>query len=84
MARKKAEPNSVYFLKVVLFFILGTIWIRFGSETQTGIGVPVGLMLGVLFANHEHFQIDQKVEFAVLFIAAVLSYIFPIGAVLRL
>lgn len=84
MAKKRPakESNSTYFLKIVLFFILGTIWIRFSPGDNVGIGVPVGLLIGIVFANHDHFQIDQKIEFAILFVAAVLSYVFPIGAVL--
>jgi len=79
---KKAEPSSVYFLKIVLFFILGTVWIRFSVESRTGIGIPAGLLVGIIFANHDHFQIDQKIEYAILLVAAVLSYVFPVGAVI--
>lgn len=84
MAKRKREANSVYFLKIILFFILGTIWVRFDTEARVGLGLPVGLLLGVVFANHDHFQIDQKVEFAILIVAAILSYVFPIGAVILL
>lgn len=82
MAKPKQEANSVYLLKIILFFILGTIWVRFNTESRTGLGIPVGLLMGIIFANHEHFQIDQKVEFAILLVAAILSYVFPIGAVI--
>lgn len=82
---KKAEPvekDSVYFLKLVLFFVLGTLWVQFGDSN--GFSVPIGLIFGVLLASHEHFQIDRKVEFAVLLIAAVLSFVAPIGFVLTI
>jgi hypothetical protein len=82
MARAKTEPGSVFFLKVVFFFVIGTIWIRFDVERSGGVGIPVGFLLGLAFANHDHFQIDQKIEYALLFVAAVLSYVLPLGAVI--
>ncbi len=82
MTNRKRESNSVYFLKIVFFFVIGTIWIRFGADSRTGGGIPIGLLLGIIFANHDHFQIDQKIEFAILLIAAILSFVFPIGAVI--
>lgn len=82
MAKRKTESASVYFLKIILFFILGTVWIRFSTETRTGLGIPAGFLVGIIFANHDHFQIDQKIEYAILLIAVVLSYAFPIGAVI--
>jgi hypothetical protein len=82
MVKAKAESSSVYFLKIVLFFILGTIWIRFDEGRSGGFALPIGFLVGILFARHEHFQIDQKIEYAVLFIAGILSYILPLGAVI--
>ena len=84
MAKKKnrrTESDSVYFLKLVMFFILGGIWVYF----ENGIipGVPIGLIIGVLFASKDHFQIDRKIEYAVLLSAAILSFVAPIGLVLQ-
>lgn len=78
--REPVEKDSVYFLKLILFFVLGTLWVQFGDAN--GVAIPVGLIFGVLLATHEHFQVDRKVEYAVLLIAAVLSYIAPIGFIL--
>jgi hypothetical protein len=80
--KEPVEKDSVYFLKLVLFFILGTLWIQFGDAN--GVGIPIGLIFGVLLATHEHFQVDRKIEFAVLLIATVLSYIAPIGFILTI
>ena len=76
----KVEPDGVYLLKLVLYFILGCLWIRVGDV----VVLPFGLLIGILFASHDHFQIDRKIEFAVLFIAAVLSFISPIGFVMTI
>ncbi len=79
-SKKDNEKDSVYFLKLVLFFVLGTLWIQLGDSN--GLAIPVGLVFGALLASHEHFAVDRKVEYAVLLIATVLSYIAPIGFVL--
>lgn len=71
---KKIEPDSVYFLKILLYFILGTIWIA--STTGKRI-VPAGLILGLLFAHKDHFRIDRKVEYAILLVAALISLYGP-------
>lgn len=76
---QKQETDSVYFLKILLFFILGSIWFKHSQF----LPVPVGLLAGLLFAHHDHFQIDRKIEYAVLLAAAVLSFVAPIGVVLR-
>ncbi len=61
--------------------MLGGLWLAFDSESGPNKSVPVGLILGMLFASHDHFQIDRKIEYAVLLIAAILSYIAPLGLV---
>jgi hypothetical protein len=77
---KAVEKDTVYVLKLILFFIVGCLWIRLGGANGTPI--PIGLVFGILFASHDHFQIDKKIEFAILLVAAILSFIAPIGFVL--
>jgi hypothetical protein len=79
---KPVEPDSVYFLKLLFFFILGSIWVLFDPEGESRKLIPVGLLIGLLFAHHDHFNIDRKIEYAVLLIAAFLSYASPVGIVL--
>lgn len=80
--RKTTESDSAYFLKLILFFILGTFWVRL-TDVNIGsfshISVPVGLLIGLIFASHEHFQIDRKIEFAVLLAATFISFYLPVG-----
>lgn len=79
MAKNKksnVEPDSVYFLKIILFFVLGTIWLANQEGRRT---IPVGLILGVMFASHDHFRIDRKIEYAILLIAALVSLFGPVG-----
>jgi len=82
----KTETDSVFFLKLVIYIIMGAFWIRiqppmeFFSVPITGI--PVGLLLGLLLASHDHFQIDRKIEYTVLILVVIVSYFFPTGIIL--
>lgn len=77
--KEPVEKDSLYFLKLVLYFVLGTLWVQ-----VSGISLPVGLLFGALLVSHDHFAIDRKVEYAVLLIATVLSFVAPIGFVLKI
>lgn len=74
------ELDSVYFLKLVMYVILGTQWLRLTNGAgQAIISLPIGLIIGVLFAIHDHFKIDRKIEFAVLLIAMLVGFYAEIG-----
>ena len=78
------EKDSTYFLKILLFFILGSLWLELRLELLPGVSaIPIGLLLGLMFASHDHFQIDRKIEYVVLLLAALLSYIAPIGIIIQ-
>jgi len=71
-SRKKAvakETDSAYFLKILLYFMLGLIWLKLNGRPI----VPLGLVVGLLISTHEHFQIDRKMEYAILLIATMLG-----------
>lgn len=82
----QGEPDSAYFLKIVLYIVLGAVWVRFATPIEIGSimlhGLPIGLLIGLLFASHDHFQVDRKIEYAVLIIAAILSFFLPTGILL--
>lgn len=80
--KPKVEKDSIYVLKLIIFFIVGCLWIQVGGEG--GVPIPVGLGLGLLLTAHEHFVIDRKIEYFVLIIATILSFIEPIGFVLNI
>lgn len=77
------ETDSAYFLKLVLYVILGSVWLKFATPLIIGDivlnGLPIGLVLGLIFASHDHFQVDRKIEYAVLLIVTILSYFAPSG-----
>ena len=65
-------------MKLVLFFLLGSFWLRITIGDNSFVGLPLGLAVGLVFARHEHFQIDRKIEYAVLLVATALSAYIPI------
>lgn len=79
VAKTVNEPDSTYFLKLVLYLIVGSVWIKINRGTISQIPLPIGLLIGLLFASHEHFQIDRKVEYAVLLIAMLVGFWLPLG-----
>lgn len=74
------ELDSVYLLKLVLYLIVGAQWIRLENTAgTTQVPIPVGLIVGVLFAAHDHFRIDRKIEFAVLLVAMFVGFWSQVG-----
>ncbi len=75
------ESDSAYFLKIVLFILLGSLWLRFEQPLEIGPllvgGIPIGLFIGLIFAAHDHFQIDRKIEYALLIIMTILTIFIP-------
>lgn len=80
---KVSEPDSTYFLKLVLYLILGSFWIRLENMPSWSIGLPIGLFVGLAFATHEKFQIDRKIEYALLLISTFVGFWLPIGLVIE-
>lgn len=78
--RHGAELDSVYVLKLVLYLVVGAQWVRFENPAgTTQIPIPIGLLIGLLFAAHDHFKIDRKIEYAVLFVAMFVGFWTQVG-----
>lgn len=77
--KQKTESDSTYLLKLVLYMILGSIWIKISTPDEAQIPFPIGFLVGMIFAMHDHFQIDRKVEYAMLLIAMFIGFWLPIG-----
>lgn len=77
---KKAnnDIDSTYFLKLVMYLIIGSLWLRIDTG-NTVIPIPVGLIIGLVFATHEHFKLDRKIEYAILLMAMFVGLWLPIG-----
>lgn len=83
--KQSEERDSTYFLKIVLYIVMASFWVKFPEPFQLGAftvyGVPLGLMIGLLFATHDHFQIDRKIEYALLIIVTIITFYIPAGIV---
>ncbi len=65
------EADSTYFLKILLYFVLGTIWVKYNGY----VVFPIGLVVGLIFTRSDHFAIDRKIEYAILLVAALLGLV---------
>lgn len=73
MAKKQKETDSAYILKLVMYLTLGSIWVHLDIQGNV-LPLPIGLGLGLLFASHDHFKIDRKIEYAVIIVAMFIGY----------
>lgn len=78
-----SEPDSAYFLKIVLYLIIGSQWLRIEHLPDWSIPLPLGLLIGLFYAAHDHFAIDRKIEYALLIVSAFVALWLPIGIVIK-
>lgn len=81
-ASKRAQPQSfdgVYLFKMVLYLLLGSMWVKVSAGADLTVPIPIGLIIGLIFTTHEHFQIDRKIEYAVMLVAMLFGYFAPYG-----
>lgn len=81
--KKKTAGNTsfdgVFLFKLVFYLLLGSVWLKMSNGNSVGIGLPVGLIVGLIFTTHEHFQIDRKIEYGVMVVAMLFGYFAPYG-----
>ena len=78
-AKKQPEElDSMYFLKMAFYLVLGSTWVHI-VKGNSEIPLPIGAALGVILASHERFQIDRKIEYAILLMAMFIGFWLPIG-----
>ncbi|HEY1085413.1 MAG TPA: hypothetical protein VGE34_01665 [Candidatus Saccharimonadales bacterium] len=81
------ESDSTYFLKLVVVFLMGTLWLKFHVPFSwmgvTFTALPLGLLIGLLVVRaFEHHQEDRKIWYAVLLFVSVVSLFGPAGIVI--
>ena len=82
------EKDSVFFLKIVFYVVIGAVWMRFQSPISLNGGAimlngfPIGLIIGLAFATQDHFRIDRKIEFVILVLMAIISFYLPLAVML--
>lgn len=81
------ESDGTYFLKLVVFILLATFWVKF-SQPMIWLGVsiaavPVGMLVGLLLVSQfEKHQSDRKIWYAILVVVCIISYFKPAGIVI--
>jgi len=73
------ETDEAFFLKIVLYLIISSLWVRIQTTDGTEIPIPLGAIIAVFYALHDHFQIDRKIELAIILVAMFISFWLPIG-----
>ena len=81
------ESDSTYFLKLVIYVLLGTLWLKFAQPIEwLGIplgGIPIGMVVGLLLVRYrEKYQSDRKIWYAVLLVVTIISHFVPAGIVI--
>ena len=81
------ESDSTYFLKLVVFVLLGTLWLKFAQPISwLGIpmnGIPLGMLVGLLLVSRfEKYQSDRKIWYAILLVVTIICYFVPAGIVI--
>jgi hypothetical protein len=71
--------DGVYLLKMTLYLLIGSLWLKIDNGVGMHIPLPIGLAIGLFFATHEHFRIDRKIEYAILLVAMLFGYFAPYG-----
>jgi hypothetical protein len=78
-ATSTQELDGNYLLKLVLFMIVGSFWLKLTIGSTAHIPFPIGLLIGLLFIRRERIQIDRKIECAVILVAMLVGYFAPFG-----
>lgn len=82
---KSSQSDGIYLLKLTLFALLGLLWVKVGKDgSNITVPIPLGFIIGIIYTAHEHFQIDRKIEYAVLLTATLIGFIAPIGLYITL
>lgn len=69
---------------MVLYLLLGSLWLKFEGGGAIPLHLPIGLAVGLFFTTHEHFRIDRKIEYAVLLVAMLFGYFAPYGIYIQM
>ncbi len=74
------EMDSVFVFKMALFLILGSQWLYIIDPTSNSqIPIPIGALIGLIFASQEHFKIDRKIEYVILLLSMFIGFWLPMG-----
>lgn len=80
--RKTEQANSadgLFLLKAAMYVVLGSLWLKITDGSTITVPIPLGLIIGVVLASHEHFRTDRKIDYAILLVSALIGFMAPFG-----
>lgn len=81
--RRYVQPDGMYILKLLLYVLVGSLWLKVSVGSSATFGIPVGFIIGVAFTVRERFRIDRKIEYAALIVAMLVGYFASYGVHIR-
>lgn len=81
---KTNETDGAFLLKLVMYLVVSSFWVRIQIVEGGELPVPIGALIALLFATHDHFQIDRKIEFALILVGMFIAFWLPIGLYISL
>lgn len=84
---RQYEREGVFFLKLAVFLVLSTLWVRLSQPLEVGPmiiqAIPVGLVLSLLLVlKIEKYQFNRKIWYVMLILMAILTSFTPVGVIL--
>lgn len=73
------DVDAIYFLKLVIILILGSLWLKIGNGQTWQLPLPIGMAAGVLFVRNERLKNDRKIMYSVLLVAMLIGFWAPFG-----
>jgi len=80
---KPVETDGVYLLKLVVYLVVGSLWVRIAHDTVS-VPLPVGFLVGLALAVHDRVRTDRRIEYAVLLIAMFIGFFAQVGLTIAL
>ena len=78
--KQHEETDNAFLLKLVLYVIVGFQWVRLVNPGLTKqLPIPVGFIVGLLFAQYDRFKIDRKIEYTVLLVTMLIGFWSQVG-----
>lgn len=77
--KANSDVDMVYFLKLTVYLVLGSLWVKVTDGQTTQLPIPVGFLVGLLLVSHDRVRIDRKIGFAVLLVAMLIGFWVPFG-----